>query len=67
MYKSEKENNAQKARRDSSFTDSKAKTGKERTISGSDVEVTRYSDGSSTYHHGGPCGSSDYDENGEEC
>lgn len=68
MYKSEreKENNAQRARRDSNFTDSKAKIGKERGISGTEHEVTRYSDGSSTHHFGGPCGSSDYDENGEE-
>lgn len=39
----------------------------ERTLSGSSVSVTRYADGTSTHHFGGPCGSANYDENGEEC
>lgn len=43
------------------------KTRMERTPSGSEVAVTRYEDGSSTVHWGGPCGSTSYDENGEEC
>lgn len=34
---------------------------------GTDFKVTRYSDGTSTVHHGGPCGDTHYDENGEEC
>jgi hypothetical protein len=34
---------------------------------GGEVLVTRRSDGTSTVHHGGPCGSQDYDEFGEEC
>lgn len=34
---------------------------------GGEVEVTRYADGSSTYHFGGPCGPMSFDENGEEC
>ena len=35
--------------------------------SGSPVNITRYSDGSSTVNWGGPCGSTNYDANGEEC
>ena len=42
-------------------------TAKERTASGSDVEVTRFKDGTSRVNWGGPCGSSCYDANGEEC
>jgi hypothetical protein len=34
---------------------------------GGKVRVSRYSDGTTTVHHGGPCGDSHYDENGEEC
>ena len=34
---------------------------------GGKVEVSRYSDGTSTVHWGGPCGSSNYDEYGREC
>lgn len=30
------------------------------------TKTTYYKDGSSTVHWGGPCGSSSYDENGEE-
>lgn len=30
------------------------------------VDVTYHNDGSSTVHWGGPCGDSDYYENGEE-
>lgn len=33
---------------------------------GGEVEVTRRSDGSSTVHWGGPCGSTNYNEYGEE-
>lgn len=29
--------------------------------------VTRFKDGSSIRHGGGPCGDTHYDENGEEC
>lgn len=29
--------------------------------------VTRFRDGSSIRHGGGPCGDTHYDENGEEC
>lgn len=29
--------------------------------------VTRFKDGSSIRHGGGPCGPTKYDENGEEC
>jgi hypothetical protein len=35
--------------------------------SGSKVKVTRFSDGSSTVHWGGPCGDSQYNDLGEEC
>ena len=34
---------------------------------GGKVEVTRYADGSSTYHFGGPCGPIHFDSNGEMC
>lgn len=40
---------------------------KERMASGEEVEVTRYSDGSSTYHFGGPVGSARFNADGEEC
>lgn len=66
MYKSRK-NNAQKARRDSRYYDLYSKTRWENDNTGGKVKVTRYSDGSSTYHFGGPCGSQDYDEFGNEC
>lgn len=36
-------------------------------VNGSDVDVTYYSDGTSKVHWGGPCGSSNYDQYGEEC
>lgn len=39
----------------------------EKDLSGNLVKVTRYSDGSSTVHWGGPCGSTSYDEYGNEC
>ena len=29
--------------------------------------VTRFKDGSSIHHGGGPCGDMHYDENGDEC
>lgn len=67
MYNKKEENNAQRAKRDSRFVDDDAKTTKERGPSGSEHEVTRYSDGSSTVHFGGMGGHVDYDENGEEC
>ena len=34
---------------------------------GGQVEVTRWRDGSSTVHHGGPCGPMSYNKYGEEC
>lgn len=39
----------------------------ERDNTGGKIKVTRYADGTSKYHFGGPCGSQCYDENGEEC
>ncbi len=44
-----------------------ATTSNEPNNTGSTFRVTRYKDGTSTVHHGGPCGDSHYDENGEEC
>lgn len=43
------------------------RTSKEPTPSGDQVEVTRFKDGTSRVNWGGPCGSSCYDANGEEC
>jgi len=40
---------------------------KVRLSSGSEVDVTYYSDGTSIVHYGGPCSSVCYDANGEEC
>jgi hypothetical protein len=34
---------------------------------GNEEKITRFSDGSSTRHCGGPCGDMHYDEYGEEC
>ena len=31
------------------------------------TKTIHYKDGSSTVHWGGPCGSTNYDQNGEEC
>ena len=42
-------------------------TSVERTHTGSTITVDYYKDGRSTVHWGGPCGSTDYDEFGEEC
>jgi hypothetical protein len=67
MYTEDRENNAQRARRDNSFIDSQSKTSAERLGSGAFIQVTRYSDGSSTHNFGAMGGSQDYDENGEEC
>jgi hypothetical protein len=66
MY-SREENYAQKYSSDKTFTDENKKTGKERTIDGSEVDKTYWSDGSTTTHWGGPVGDSESDENGEEC
>lgn len=63
----DKDNNAKRAIYDENFTDLDATTEKERVLTGVEIEVTRYSDGSSTHHFGGPCGSVNYDEFGEEC
>jgi hypothetical protein len=63
---SAEENNAQRASSDSRYRDSGAKRTRER-FNGADYERTDYSDGSSTVHHGGPCGSTDYDHLGREC
>lgn len=42
------------------------KRGIEKGITGEDLEVIRYADGTSKVIWGGPCGSTCYDENGEE-
>ncbi len=34
---------------------------------GGKTRVTRYRDGTSTFHYGGPCGKVNYDQYGEEC
>jgi len=39
----------------------------EDTHTGDKVLVRRYKNGRSTVYWGGPCGSTDYDEYGEEC
>lgn len=36
-------------------------------VNGTKVPVTRYRDGSSTVHWGGPCPDTHYDAYGEEC
>jgi hypothetical protein len=43
------------------------KTEMESDNTGGKVAVTRYKDGSSKYHFGGPCGPMTFDKNGEEC
>lgn len=63
----EDENYAQQAAWDKLFEDIHKKKEVVTGPSGSETEVTYYSDGSSTVHFGGPCGPSNYDENGEEC
>lgn len=60
-------NYAQRSEMDSRFIDRDAKTGKITGCAGDDISVTNYSDGSSTYHFGGPCGNVSYNEFGEEC
>ena len=62
-----KYNYAHRASAKERFTDDKKEESKVKLSSGSYIDVTYYSDGSSTHHFGGPCGSTDYDENGEEC
>jgi hypothetical protein len=67
MYSIRKENNAIQSDTNPYFED---KNKKESYISdnvGSKVKQTRFSDGSSIVHFGGPCGSSRFDECGEEC
>jgi hypothetical protein len=66
MYSTRK-NNAQKTRDDKRYKDSRATTDKRKTPGGGEVEVTTYSDGSSTVNFGGPCGSVEYDKFGREC
>ena len=58
--------NAQRASSDSTYSDPYSKQ-HEYKWNGETVRTTNYSDGSSTVHHGGPCGSVNYDEFGEEC
>jgi hypothetical protein len=57
--------------KDAEFSDDdRRKTRTESTRSGSTgayERVTRYPDGSSTWHCGGPCGDVHYDQYGEEC
>lgn len=65
MYYNHK-NNAQRAREEG-FEDEDSIEVEETTNSGTKLKVTYYSDGSSTSHFGGPVGSTDYDENGDEC
>jgi hypothetical protein len=60
-------NNAQKSREDKKFRDSRSITEKRKTSGGGEVDVTTYSDGSSTVNFGGLGGSIDYDEFGREC
>jgi hypothetical protein len=66
MYK-EGKNNAQKSRENKRYKDSRATTYKTKTAGGGEVEVTSYSDGSSTVHFGGLGGSVEYDQFGREC
>lgn len=42
-------------------------TSLESNNSGGKTKVTRYDDGSSTVHHGGPVGDVSYNKFGEEC
>lgn len=63
----EDENYAQQAAWDELFEDIHKKREVITGPSGSETEVTYYSDGSYTYHHGGPCGSTHYDKYGNEC
>ena len=63
----DKRNDAQRASEDSSFSDPFAKTTTEVGISGSEHEVTNYSDGSSTVNFGGMGGKVNYDRYGREC
>jgi len=69
MYLSDKYkyNHAQRAQKDPHFTDENATEGYITSPAGTKVRVTNYSDGSTTYHHGGPAGDSCYNENGDEC
>lgn len=60
-------NNAQKDSKNSLFEDKNSKEETERLTSGTSVKVTRYSDGSSKVHFGGPVGDVNFDENGEQC
>lgn len=69
MYpKNPKDSNfAQKASEDSNFNDPDQEEGKLTIPGGSQIDVTYYSDGSSTHHFGPMAGDCNYDENGEEC
>lgn len=62
-----KRNYAQRASTNPDFVDPQLKEVYEKTPTGGEVQVTRYSDGSSTVHFGGPCGPQNYNEFGEEC
>jgi hypothetical protein len=68
MYNSKnKENNSQKKRSNPYFKDHGAKEVEDTNLAGSKVKTTQYSDGSTTYHFGGPVGDISYDEYGNEC
>jgi len=63
----DRRNNAQRSLDDPFFEDRGSRTGYEPNNTGGKTRVTRYSDGSSTVHHGGPVGDTQYNEFGEEC
>lgn len=68
MYSSDREENeAQKSIRDKSYRSDGAERKKEKTSSGSEVEKTYFTDGSSITHNGGPIGDTCADELGNEC
>ena len=62
MYGRDGKNNAQRARDDKRFYDSRATTSTD-----DKATTTHYSDGSSTVDFGPMGGTVEYDENGEEC
>ena len=68
MYARKNSRNRAQRSRDKGFVPERdEKTREERSSTGGYEEITRYNDGSSTRHCGGPCGDQDYDEFGNEC
>ncbi len=61
-----KKNYAQEVRDNPFFSDPYANTETINDQTGGKVKVTYYSDGSSTYHFGGPIGSVDFNKFGEQ-